>query len=108
MMNELISLKTWQKYFLLIFSFLIVAFGQPVWSGWIGLLAAVGGFACFWRVLLDISNAKERFCMAMGWYAGVQVVQLSWFLSSFFLYLRSHVILRMVNGSSMGIPCDMD
>lgn len=86
-------LKTWQKNFLLIFSFLIVAFGQPVWSGWVGLVAAVGGFACFWRVLLDVSNAKERFCMAMGWYAGVQVVQLSWFLSHPYFYIYGVTLL---------------
>lgn len=87
-MNEISSsLSSWQKIGLLILSFVIVAFGQPVWSGWLSLVAAFGGFACFWRVLLEIPNAKERFCVAMGWYAGVQVVQLSWFLSHPYLYI---------------------
>lgn len=86
-MGDTLSLRIWQKRGLLILSFVIVAFGQPVWSGWLGLVSAFGGFACFWRVLLDIPNAKERFCIAMGWYAGVQVVQLSWFLSHPYLYI---------------------
>ncbi len=86
-MNEIFSLTSWQKSGLLVLSFVIVAFGQPLWSGWLGLVAAIGGFACFWRVLLEIPNAKERFCVAMGWYAGVQVVQLSWFFSHPYLYI---------------------
>ena len=104
-MNDITSLKTWQKCFLLVLSFLIVAFGQPVWSGWIGLFAAVGGFACFWRVLLDVPNAKERFCMAMGWYAGVQVVQLSWFFSHPYVYIYA---VTLFCAWLMGISCDMD
>lgn len=94
-----LSLKAWQKWGLLSLSFLIVAFGQPVWSGWLGLFAALGGFACFWRVLLDIPDVKERFCMAMGWYATVQVVQLSWFLSHPYLYIY---IVTMVCAWLMG------
>lgn len=86
-MHRSLPLKNWQKCCLLALSFIIVAFGQPVWSGWLGLLTALGGFACFWRVLLEIPPVKERFCIAMGWYAGVQIVQLSWFLSHPYLYI---------------------
>jgi apolipoprotein N-acyltransferase len=86
-MNETFALKDWQKKALLVLSFVIVAFGQPVWSGGLGLIAAMGGFACFWRILLEIPDARKRFCMAMGWYAGVQVVQLSWFFSHPYLYI---------------------
>lgn len=82
-----LSLSRWQKRGLLIFSFLAVAFGQPVWTSWLGLLVAMGGYACFWRVLLTVSNPKERFCIAMGWYAGIQVFQLSWFFSHPYLYI---------------------
>jgi apolipoprotein N-acyltransferase len=85
-MNDL-PLTIWQKSFLLLLSFVVVAFGQPVWNEWLGLVAAMGGFACFWRVILTFPSAKERFCIAMGWYAGVQVVQLSWFLSHPYLYI---------------------
>lgn len=81
------ALTGWQKASLLVFSFFIVAFGQPAWNEWLGLLAAVGGFACFWRVLLSVPNPKERFCMAMGWYTAVQIVQFSWFASHPYLYI---------------------
>lgn len=86
-MDEDFSLAKWQQWALLLVSFTSVAFGQPVWNEWLGLLAALGGFACFWRVLLAIPDAKERFFMAMGWYTAVQMVQLSWFLSHPYLYI---------------------
>lgn len=76
-----------KKYFLLGLSFLLVAFGQPVWAWWMGLLSAAAGFAFFWRVLLAIPSKKERFCIAMGWYAGVQMVQLGWFASHPYAYI---------------------
>jgi apolipoprotein N-acyltransferase len=103
-MHYIHSLKTWQKGSLLLLSFLVVAFGQPVWNNWLGLIAAFGGFACFWRVLLEISDAKSRFWMAMGWYAAVQVVQLSWFLSHPYLYIYGVVfICASLMGAQWGI-----
>ena len=87
------DLTKWQKGGLLILSFLVVAFGQPAWSNALGLIAAFGGFACFWRVLLSIPDAKKRFCIAMGWYAAVQVVQLSWFVSHPYLYIYGVLLI---------------
>lgn len=82
-----LTLTSWQRRGLLLFSFLLVAFGQPIWNEWLGLFAAIGGFACFWRVLLSIPQAKERFCIAMGWYAGIQIIQLAWFASHPYFYI---------------------
>ncbi|WP_052354850.1 apolipoprotein N-acyltransferase [Candidatus Protochlamydia sp. R18] len=82
--TNLSPLQKWGGFF---FSFLIVAFGQPAWSISLGLLASIGGFACFWRILLTISSKKERFCLAMGWYAAVQMVQLGWFVSHPYFYI---------------------
>lgn len=81
------SLATLQKALLLLFSFCLVAFGQPAWVWWWGVLAAVFGYACFWRVLLSLPSKSARFGIAMGWFAGVQVVQLSWGLSHPYLYI---------------------
>lgn len=101
---DILFLNTWQKSGLLLLSFIIVAFGQPVWSGWLGLLAAIGGFACFWKVLLEIPSAKERFCIAMGWYAGVQMVQLSWFLTHPYLYIYAVTLFcAWLTGAQWGI-----
>jgi apolipoprotein N-acyltransferase len=103
-MNETLPLTSWQKWGLLLLSFVIVAFGQPVWSNWLGLVTAIAGFACFWRVLLSIPDAKERFCIAMGWYAGVQTVQLSWFFSHPYLYIYGVVFICVwLTGAQWGL-----
>lgn len=104
LMDDHFVLTSWKKIGLLVVSFIMVAFGQPVWSEWLGLAAAVAGFACFWRVLLGISHAKERFCVAMGWYAGVQVVQLSWFFSHPYLYIYGVTLLcAWIMGAQWGL-----
>lgn len=76
-----------QKNLLLIASFLLVAFGQPVWSEWLSLASAFCGFAFFGRVLLSMPEAKKRFYLAFAWFAAVQVVQLSWFVSHPYFYI---------------------
>jgi len=86
-------LKTGEKSGLLALSFVIVAFGQPAWSDWLGLLTAVVGFAIFWRVLLDIPKAKKRFFLAMGWCTGIQLIQLSWFFSHPYFYIYGVTLL---------------
>ena len=80
-------LKNWQKIFLVILSFLIVAFGQPAWNAHLGILTACCGFACFWRVLLDVPKAKQRFWLGTAWFTAVQIVQLSWFASHPYGYI---------------------
>lgn len=86
-MSPIFSLTQWQRGILLLFSFLVAAFGQPVWSEGLSLLSACCSFACFWRVLLSIPAAKTRFWLAMAWFGAVQAVQLSWFLSHPYLYI---------------------
>jgi apolipoprotein N-acyltransferase len=88
------SLTLFQKYSLLLISFILVAFGQPAWIWWFGLITSVIGFALFWRVLLDIPRPLERFCVAMGWYSAVQVVQLSWAVSHPYAYI--YVVLMLL------------
>lgn len=82
--NTFLSLK---KYSLLFVSFVIVAFGQPAWSSWLSIAASLFGFTLFWRVLLDMPEKWERFIVAMGWYASVQIVQLSWMISHPYGYI---------------------
>ncbi|MFI5344715.1 MAG: apolipoprotein N-acyltransferase, partial [Chlamydiales bacterium] len=98
------SLTTIQKFTLLILSFCLVAFGQPAWVWWFGLLSALGGYACFWRVLLTIPGKFHRFLLAMGWFAGVQIVQLSWAISHPYLYIYA-ILLIVVSfmGAQWGI-----
>lgn len=62
----------------LILSFLIVAFGQPSFVPFFAALAALGGYALFWKAALNWPSKAKRFWAAFIWYAGVQAVQLSW------------------------------
>lgn len=95
------SLTLPKQILLGLFSFLLVAFGQPVWGWWLGLISACVGLALFWRVLLDIPIKSTRFFVAAGWYASVQAVQLSWMISHPFLYIYGVVLLC---GWITGIP----
>lgn len=72
---------------LAIVSFFIVAFGQPAWFWWSGLLASCIGYALFWRVILDYPSKKSRFWISSAWFFAVQLVQLSWMPSHPFNYI---------------------
>lgn len=80
-------LSIWQKGLLAIISFLIVAFGQPAWNGWVGIAAALFGYALFFRVLLEYKDHYRRFWLGTLWFTSVQIVQLSWFASHPYLYI---------------------
>ena len=62
----------------LISSFLIVALGQPARSVELGILASIFGFALFWRSMLYFDSPRSRFLLALLWFTGVQMIQLSW------------------------------
>lgn len=79
--------STLSKGALLLLSFLIVAFGQPAWTWWTGLLAACLGYACCWLVLIRIEKTSQRFWTGAAWYMAVQAVQLSWMVSHPYLYI---------------------
>lgn len=97
-------LSTPAKNLLFVFSFLIVAFGQPVWSSFSSLLASIIGFALFFRVLISIESSKKRFWLATAWFTVVQLVQFSWFLSHPFLYIIAvHLLLSFLFGLQFGI-----
>lgn len=103
-MVSLAPLKSQSKWILLLFSFLLVAFGQPAWNETASLLAACSGFACFLRVLLDIPSARDRFLLAMAWYGGIQGIQLSWFLSHPFFYIYGVILFCMgLTGMQWGV-----
>ncbi len=67
--------------FFLVLSGVIVAFGQPAWISWLAPAAAICGYALFWRAACKIPASKKRFFLAAGWFALVQLVQLSWMTS---------------------------
>ncbi len=81
--------------FSILVSFTIVAFGQPAWFSWLSPLAAALGYAIFWNGVRNLTKASAlRIAIAGLWYAGVQLVQLSWMTSteyhgSYILFVHS-------------------
>lgn len=86
-----------------IVSFLLVAFGQPAWLWWGGLLAACMGYAIFWYGLNEVQSTKARFWIATLWFSLVQCVQLSWFVAHPYLYIWAvYFILSFTMGLQFG------
>lgn len=63
-----------------ILSFLLCTLAQPDWSRAACLIAASCGLALFWKATQSLSK-KQRFLISTGWFAGIELIQLSWFLS---------------------------
>jgi apolipoprotein N-acyltransferase len=81
------SLNIYIKILLTLISLVIVAFGQPAWSGWCSFAAAICGYALFWRVLVELSTSSQRFWAGTLWFTVVQLIQLSWFTAHPYLYI---------------------
>lgn len=67
--------------FLFIISFLITALGVPALVPYLGPLAALCGYALFWKSILLWPSKKQRFWGGLLWYGAVQLVQLFWMTS---------------------------
>ncbi len=86
----------------LFLSFVIVAWGQPALFSFLAPLSAICGFALFWICCPE----KKSFLSATIWFAAVQLVQLSWFVSLEFqgIYiLFAYVGLSIFMGLQFGL-----
>ena len=93
-----------QQAILIASSFLIVSFGQPVWSSLISALSYLAGFALFFRLLISFERPGQRFWLATAWFSAVQLVQFSWFLSHPYFYIVSvHILISLFFGLQFGI-----
>lgn len=81
-------------------SCLIVAFGQPSFSSWLGPIAAALGYTLFWRGVAIYPLWKQRFWRATVWYTVISLIQLSWMSSTEFQGLY---ILLVWLGLSLGV-----
>jgi apolipoprotein N-acyltransferase len=68
-------------YLSLFVSFLLVSFGQSAWVSGLGVLAAAGGFALFWFAMLQVEKKRDRFWLALVWFATASAIHLSWMSS---------------------------
>jgi apolipoprotein N-acyltransferase len=85
-------------------SWLIVSLGQPAWIPYFCPVAAACGFALLWLSLRGIK--KGRFWWATGWYACVQLIQLSWLTSidyQGYYILGVYGTLSLVLGMQFGL-----
>ncbi|MDF2576695.1 MAG: lnt [Chlamydiales bacterium] len=73
----------------LVFSWLIVAYGQEANYPILGPIAAIFGYTLFWAALPQDSPKRTRFILSLVWYIAVQLVQFSWFGKHYYseLYL---------------------
>lgn len=63
-------------------SFLIVAFSQPAWIGFLGIFAAFLGYFFFWLSIYQVKNNKLKFLISFIWFFSVQSIWLSWMTST--------------------------
>lgn len=87
MMSPSLSLSPLSSLFLIVLSFVLVAFGQPAWWPELGIISSCAGFALFWRVIIAVPLAKKRFFYSFIWFALVQCLQFSWFLTHPYSYI---------------------
>lgn len=68
-------------------SLLLVGFGQPALCGVCALIAAAAAWIPLLLLLASVALGRNRFLLATLWFTGVQLIQLSWFVSHPFLYI---------------------
>ena len=103
-MNSLKPLTSFQKIFLFALSLGIVGFGQPAFSFTLSILSALFGYGLIWRVLLNCSTGKERFCIGSLWFCLVQLIQLSWMISHPYMYIYFVLIVfSLLMGLQFGL-----
>ncbi len=81
-------------------SCLIVAFGQPSFTPWLGPIAAALGYTLFWRSIAIYPFWKQRFWRATVWYTAISLIQLSWMSSTEY---QGQYILLVWLGLSLGV-----
>jgi len=91
--RKVIAHSVYGTSFLTIFlSFLIVAFAQPDWSQLLSLMAALGGYALFWKGIENFS-LRNKFFTSWIWMGFIQWIQLHWLSSDHYLGPMIHIVL---------------
>lgn len=94
-------MNTLVRWVAIILSFGVVAYGQPAFVPWLGLVAAGGGYALFWWGQRAVRGIVGRCLLAFVWFSAVHMVQLSWMTSDLYhgLYIwAGWAILCMIMG----------
>ena len=92
-------------FLLPVISWGIVSWGQETGSVVCSVVAAVGGYALFWKAILPYKG-KYRFYLGTVWFAAVQAVQLWWLISHPYLYIWAvWGFLSLGMGVQFGLLC---
>jgi apolipoprotein N-acyltransferase len=94
------------RWTLVVISFVMVAFGQPAFVPWLGLMAAVCGFALFWVGARVVESRLWRALLSGAWFFGTHLIQLSWMTSDLYhgIYIWiSWALLCLVMGIEFGV-----
>ncbi|MDR3624032.1 MAG: apolipoprotein N-acyltransferase [Chlamydiales bacterium] len=93
-------------FFLVIVSFVLVAFGEPAWFPLLAPIAATVGYALFWKAMLQKPSRAYRFSLATFWFASIFAVHLSWMTTTAFVgasILILYFILIFAIGVQFGL-----
>ncbi|NGX32160.1 MAG: Apolipoprotein N-acyltransferase [Candidatus Anoxychlamydiales bacterium] len=74
--------RVYLNFSFFILSFLIVAFSQPAWIGYLGILASSLGYFLFWFSIYRIKSTKLKVILSFVWFFFVQAIWLSWLTST--------------------------
>lgn len=74
--------KKYLNFSFFILSFLIVAFSQPAWIGYLGPVASSLGYFLFWYSIYHLNSTKLKVFLSFVWFFFVQAIWLSWFTST--------------------------
>lgn len=91
-------------YFL--FSWIVVAWGQPARSPLLGVLTSFLGYLLFWEGLFFFDTKKVRFWISVFWFMAVEAIHLSWMISTeyqgFYIY-SIYVFVLFAIGLQFGL-----
>lgn len=97
------TLSYLMTFFQIIFSLLVVGFGQPAWFWWLCPIASVIGYALFWNFSQRL-KPHLRFWTGTLWFTAVQFIQLSWGLSHPYSYIYGvYIFSSLFMGIQFGL-----
>ncbi|NGX52198.1 MAG: Apolipoprotein N-acyltransferase [Candidatus Anoxychlamydiales bacterium] len=74
--------RVYLNFSFFILSFLIVAFSQPAWIGYLGIVASSLGYFLFWFSIYKVNSTKLKVILSFVWFFFVQAIWLSWLTST--------------------------
>ncbi len=94
-------------YLSILFSWVVVAFGSPVYLPFLCKIAAFFGYGALWLAIADL-KAKKRFFIGSIWFCAVQLIQLFWLATTTYngpLMIGLYITISAILGLLFGLIC---